>query len=609
MASQPQRLQVQRVHMIVRGAVQGVGFRPFVWNTAKELGLAGWARNGANGVELELEGSAVDQFVDRLTYNAPPLARIDAVEVEARTVQGSTDFVLRKSDQRGSVHTCIPADVATCPDCVAEITDPTNPRYGYAFTNCTNCGPRYTITQALPYDRAQTSMADFPMCATCQAEYDDPANRRFHAQPNACPECGPQLSHDIEDIQAALTAGQIVALKGLGGFHFVVDATNDMAVRRLRARKGRDAKPFAVMMANLTSVQCVAELCDVEIGLLSGPECPIVICQAQSSDIAPSVSEGLPTIGVMLPYTPLHHLLFLGPQAPHALVMTSANVSGQPLITDNAEAQEKCAQIADLIVTHNRDIVVRCDDSVVRVIHGAPAYLRRARGYAPTPIKLAREIPPILAVGGHLKNTVCLTRGDEAFVSQHIGDLEDLSVFEFFEETITHLKSLLDVTPEVVACDMHPDFLSTRYAEASGLACIKVQHHHAHMASVMAEHHIDGPCLGLALDGFGLGDDGASSWGGELLRVDGASYHRLGHLSPLAQPGGDVAARAPWRMAAAALSALDRGDDIAQRFVKQDGASVIAAMLERRVNCPETSSAGRYFDAACGLLGVKAEAS
>ncbi|MEM9287517.1 MAG: carbamoyltransferase HypF [Pseudomonadota bacterium] len=611
MATQPTSLlqDVERVHIAVRGAVQGVGFRPFLWNAAQDLGLSGWARNTSDGVEIELEGLSIAQFLGRLNQDAPPLARIDDIQVKALPPEGSDGFKLRSSEAKGAVTTCITPDMATCDDCLADISDPTNARFGYAFTNCTNCGPRYTITKALPYDRAQTSMADFEMCAPCQTEYDDPADRRFHAQPNACPDCGPQLSHSIADIKAALQSGQIVALKGLGGFHLVVDATNEAAVATLRQRKARDAKPFAIMVADRWSALSFAEMSPAEQAALIDQRRPIVICKARAGAIAPSVSAGLPTIGIMLPYTPLQHLLFMGENVLPALVMTSANLSGQPLVVDNEEAEEKLGYIADLIVTYNRDIVVRCDDSVVRVIDGAPAIFRRARGYVPAPIKLAHEVPPILAVGAHLKNTICITRGDEAFVSQHIGDLEDLSVADFFEETIAHLTSLLDVTPEAVACDLHPDFLSTRHAEQTGLPVIKVQHHHAHIASVMAEHRLAGPCLGLALDGFGLGGDGASSWGGELLKVDAAGFDRLGALAPLAQPGGDAAARAPWRMAAAVFHALGRSTEIAEQFDDQSGADVIQAMLERNINAPETSSAGRLFDAACGLLGVKATAS
>ncbi|MEM7569198.1 MAG: carbamoyltransferase HypF, partial [Pseudomonadota bacterium] len=555
-----------------------------------------------------------------LETSPPPLARIDAVDITPLAVLGEDSFELHHSQKSGAAKTAIGPDAATCPECLEDIFDPANPRYGYAFTNCTHCGPRYTITRALPYDRAQNSMADFKMCPSCQREYDDPADRRFHAQPNACPECGPQLSHSIADILSALLAGQIVALKGLGGFHLAVDARSHGAVRRLRQKKQRDGKPFAVMVASLASAHVLAELEAAEAAALEDRARPVVICNAKRADISLAVSNGLPTLGLMLPYTPLHYLLFhaaagapkgtqwLEDAQPLALVMTSANISGDPLVTDNAEAEEKLAGVADMIVTHERDILCRADDSVVRVIDGAPRYLRPGRGATPTPIALPCEVPPTLAVGGHLKNTICVTRGSEAFLSQHIGDLENLNTYTYFKDTVAHLTDILEVEPSRIACDRHPDFLATRYAQETGLPLVQVQHHHAHIAGVIAEHHLDGPCLGLALDGFGLGD-GDESWGGELLCAEGVSYRRLGSLMPLAQPGGDAAARAPWRMAAAALHALGRTRDIPSYFENQPGADMIAAMLEKTLNAPLTSSAGRLFDAACGLLHLIPNAS
>ncbi|MEO1015741.1 MAG: carbamoyltransferase HypF [Pseudomonadota bacterium] len=616
--------QLIRLRIRVRGAVQGVGFRPFVWALAGDLGLSGFVFNDEEGVLIEVEGAVADTdaFARRLEEDAPPLARIDRVEAAQTRALGGEKFDIRKSARGGAARTMVTPDIATCPDCLAEMFDPADRRYLYPFTNCTNCGPRHTITRALPYDRAETSMAAFAMCGSCAAEYEDPADRRFHAQPNACPDCGPRLSMEIPEIVARLTAGEIVAIKGLGGFHLACDARNEASVARLRRQKAREGKPFAVMVAGLASAKSLADVSAMEADMLTDQRRPIVVCAAKRSNgLAPGVSNDLPSVGLFLPYTPLHYLLFHEAagrpkgtgwlEAPRdlALVMTSANPGGEPLVRDNDEAHARLGSIADVIVDYDRDIVTRCDDSVMRQIAGAPSYLRRARGATPEPIRLARALPPTLALGGHLKNTVCVIRGEEAYLSQHIGDLDNAATLKFFDETAAHLLSILEVTPEVVACDLHPDFLSTRRAEDFGAPVVRVQHHHAHIAAVAAEHHLDGPLIGLALDGFGLGADGASSWGGELLRVDGARFERLGGLHPLAQPGGDKAARAPWRMGAAALHALDRAGDIERRFAGEAGAATIAAMLERGVNAPMTSSAGRLFDAACGLLGVVPHAS
>ncbi len=617
----PSTASMTRARVRVRGAVQGVGFRPFVWSLAHELRLAGWVMNDAEGVLLEVEGAGLDAFMARLADEAPPLARIDAIAVEPREPAGDTAFAIRPSAKGAAAGTAISADAATCEACLEEICDPTDRRWGYAFTNCTHCGPRHTITRAVPYDRAQTSMADFAMCPSCQREYDDPGDRRFHAQPNACPDCGPQLSMTPREMVQRLQDGAILAIKGLGGFHLVVDAQNADAVARLRARKRRDAKPFAIMVAGLPAARRWAQVNAAEAALLTAHQRPIVICEAHAdTPLAPGVSNGLPTLGLMLPYTPLHHLLFHAaagqpagtawredPDLP-AFVMTSANPGGEPLVIDNDEAEARLAGIADVIITHDRAILTRSDDSVTRIIAGAPVFLRRARGWTPEPITLPRAIAPTLAVGASLKNTVCLTRGNEAFVSQHIGDLDNAATFAFFGETIAHLSAILEVTPTRVAADLHPDFLSSTYAAQTGLPLVRVQHHHAHIAAVMAEHHLDGPLLGLALDGFGLGADGASSWGGELILAQDARMTHLAGLSPLRQPGGDKAAREPWRMGAAALAALGRSDEIPQRFADQEGAGLLAHMVERGVNAPLTSSAGRLFDAACGLLNIKPKA-
>ena len=614
------RSDTRRLHVDVSGAVQGVGFRPFVWTLAKERDLAGWVLNDEAGVRIEVEGPAdqLDDFLTGLQTRAPALARVDEVTARPCDITGETGFEIRKSERRSTANTLVTPDAATCPDCLSDMFDPANRRHLYPFTNCTHCGPRYTITRDLPYDRAQTSMAPFDMCPSCQAEYEDPADRRFHAQPNACTECGPQLSMAPAEIAEHVRAGRIVALKGLGGFHLIVDACNAAAVDRLRQRKRRDGKPFAVMVAGLPSARLFADIDPVETDALTSHASPIVICRArEEAGLAHGISNGLPSVGLMLPYTPVHHLLFhalcgapdgtdwMDAPQPVALVMTSANPGGEPLVIGNDEAERRLATIADVIVTHDRDILIRCDDSVVRVINGAPAYLRRARGATPEPIRLPHAIRPTLALGAHLKTSVCVTRGDEAVLSQHIGDLDTQATRAFFRETVSHLLEIMEVQPERVACDLHPDFFSTRFAEETDLPIVRVQHHHAHIAAVAAEHGIDAPVIGLALDGFGLGTDSRSSWGGELLSVDGPHFERLGGFAPLLQPGGDRAAREPWRMGAAALHTLARGDEIETRFQQHEGAGLLAAMLERKLNTPETSSAGRLFDAACGLLGVK----
>jgi hydrogenase maturation protein HypF len=622
----------------VRGAVQGVGFRPFVWRLATDLGLDGFVLNDAEGVAIEAQGEAgaLDRFLERLAGEAPPLARIDAIETRPAATQAARGFVIEPSCA-GAARTGIAADTAACDACLAELFDPGDRRHRHAFINCTQCGPRYTITAGLPYDRSNTSMRAFGLCAACAAEYADPATRRFHAQPNACPQCGPRLSlcgaqgrpcEDGDVVAAAverLARGEILAVKGLGGYHLACDARNAGAVARLRERKAREEKPFAVMAASAASLEALAIVRDEDRSLLEARARPIVLMEKRAGcDAAlPGVAPGLGWLGAMLPCTPLQYLLFheaagrpaglawLARAHPLVLVMTSANPGGEPLVTGEAEAFRRLEGIADAFVVHDREILVRCDDSLVRAERGAPAFLRRARGYTPAPIRLPAAGPSVLATGAFLKNAVCVTRGDEAFLSQHIGDLDNVPAARALEEAACHLLQVLDVTPSIVAHDLHPDFHSTRFAAAfareHGVAAIGVQHHHAHIAAVAAEHGVPGPLLGLALDGVGLGSDGGA-WGGELLRVDGAQAMRLGHLRELPLPGGDRAALEPWRMAAAALHLLGRGADIARRF-DRPAAATVARMLERRVHCPLTSSAGRWFDAAAGLLGVRATSS
>ncbi len=604
----------QRLRVRVRGTVQGVGFRPYVYGLAQRYELGGFVFNDAEGVLIEIEGARVPEFIRALRREAPLLARIDAVETEAAPPSGETHFAIAASG-KGRVTTPIAADAATCERCLGDLFDPSSRFHLYPFVNCTHCGPRYTLTRRLPYDRINTSMAAFAMCADCAGDYRDPADRRFHAEPIACPNCGPKLSHSIDDILAAVIEGRIVAIKSLGGFQLLCDARNERAVAGLRARKNRDAKPFAVMVSSIASVHGIAEGDAIERQLLASVERPIVLLKSRHR-LAVSVAPGLAHLGVMLPYTPLHHLLFhaaAGKPDGRAwqdepcdlvLVATSANPGGEPLVIDDDDARRRLGGIADLVVTHDRAIVIRADDSVATVIDGAPALIRRARGYAPRPIRLAREVPPILAVGGHLKATVTVTRGREAFVSQHIGDLDSAESIRYFEQTVAHMLDFLDVEPVAVAHDRHPDFASTRFAEGQPWPSIPIQHHHAHVGAIAAEYGVEGPLLGLVLDGFGYGENGAN-WGGELLLCQDARFTRVGHLSPLSMPGGDIAAREPWRMAAAALHALGRDAEIADRFANQRHAGQIAQLLQPP-GAPMTTSAGRLFDAVAGLLGTSA---
>ncbi len=619
----------------VTGQVQGVGFRPFVFRLAHELGLTGWVRNDSEGVEIAVEGEQpkVMRLIELLQSEPPSLARVEKVTHDlTQMTTGLFGFSITDSKE-GKVLTGIVPDMAICPDCLREMFDPANRRYRHPFINCIHCGPRYTLTARLPYDRANTSMATFKQCPACQREYDLPTTRRFHAQPNACPECGPRLSmFDAQwqpvatDDPIAATAerirdGQVVAMKGIGGFHLVCDARNAATVARLRAAKQRDEKPFAVMVLNVPSARHYAQFREQDGALLETSERPIVllrqspVCETELQGIA----TGLPGVGLMLPYTPVHYLLFhellgrpegtewLKLATPLALVMTSANPGGEPLVKDNAEARASLTGLADAFLTHDRDILHRCDDSVMKWQGKIPTFVRRARGYTPRRIKLPFSGPPVLACGAGLKNTVCLTRDDEAFVSQHIGDLDHAATRQMLEETVGYLSDILDVEPRAVAHDLHPDFYSTQfaqtYAEQRNLPLIAVQHHHAHIAAVCAEHRVTEPVIGLALDGVGLGMDGGA-WGGELLKVAGTQYERLGHLAPLTLPGGDRAAREPWRMAAAALFAMNRADEITRRFPAQAGAATVIEMLQHKLNCVETSSMGRWFDAAAGLLGV-----
>ncbi len=607
MAAETSAQDGRRLRLHVRGAVQGVGFRPYVYGLATRYRLGGFVANDPHGVVIEVEGEHAADFVTALRLEKPPLARIEDISVQTVGAVASAEFCIRASEQ-GRVSTRIVADAATCGECLRELFDPNSRFHRYPFINCTHCGPRYTIAERLPYDRATTAMKGFAMCKACADDYANPGSRRFHAEAIACPDCGPTLSHEVADIAAAIAGGKIVAIKGLGGYQLLCDARDDDVVRRLRRRKQRDQKPFAVMVGSVEAVVDLAEADAAELALLETSPRPIVLVTSRHL-LAPAIAPELSRLGIMLPVAPLHHLIFDALNGTHqrtcgswAIVATSANPGGEPLLIDNREAEQRLAGIADLVVTHDRDIVTRSDDSVAAFVAGRTQFIRRARGYVPEPVRLARAVPPILAVGGALKSTVTVTRGDEAFVSQHIGDLDTAAGVRFFEETVDHLLSTLDVEPVVIAHDLHPNMASTRFAESRGKPLIAVQHHHAHAASVMAEHGVADEALALVLDGFGYGSDGGN-WGGELLLCNGARFRRLGHLAPMKMPGGDRAAREPWRMAASVLHGLGHGHAIATRFGAQPQAARLGTMLEQP-GVPTTTSAGRLFDAAAGLLGL-----
>jgi hydrogenase maturation protein HypF len=603
---------VARREIRIRGVVQGVGFRPFVFKLARRLGLAGYVLNSSAGVVAEAEGAcdALDCFVERLRSEAPPLARIEEMLVAEMDPVGGRDFVIRESRAQEGEFVLVSADVATCPDCYRDFTDPANRRFGYAFTNCTNCGPRYTIIRDIPYDRPNTTMAGFHMCRACQAEYDDPGNRRFHAQPNACAECGPQLSAPISEAQRRLSEGEIVAIRGLGGFHLACDPRNDGAVRRLRERKRRSDKPFALMARDVAAVEAFCVVSDDDRRALVGTRCPIVVLPRRGdAGISAAVAPGNNTIGVMLPYTPLHHLLFTG-AAYDALVMTSGNLSEEPIVTANEEALERLGPLADWFLLHNREIYMRADDSVVRTFEGAERVLRRSRGFVPQAIDLGMEVAEILACGGELKNTFCLSKGRYAVLSQHIGDMENYETLVFFEETLANLKKLFRVEPRAVAHDLHPAYLSTQYAlRVPDLEKIGVQHHHAHVASCMAENGLRGKVIGVAMDGTGYGTDG-KIWGGEFLVADYGGFERRAHLRYVPLAGGDAAVRQPWRPALAYLAdtfggAAEFPELAIWREVPESQRKLVRSMIAHGVNSIETSSCGRLFDAVASLIGLR----
>ena len=599
----------KRIRVRLRGIVQGVGFRPFVYKLASRLQLGGYVLNSSAGLLAEAEGApaSVASFITAIVAEAPPLACIQETETCEIPALGETAFAIRHSTSESGEFALISPDLATCADCLQELTDPRNRRYQYPFTNCTNCGPRYTIVRDIPYDRAATTMAAFPLCDSCRREYEDPTDRRFHAQPNACPACGPSLSGPIREAIDRLAAGQIVALKGLGGFNLACDARNETAICLLRIRKRRSEKPFAIMCRDLVAVERICGVTEPDRSALGSPPHPIVILPRKDSDIPAAVAPGNQTLGVMLPYTPLHHLLFEG--APYdALVMTSGNLSEEPIIVSNQAARELLSPVADWCLLHNRDIFMRADDSVVRAFEGRTRVLRRSRGFAPQTIRLEMDLPELLACGGELKNVFCLTKGHHAIMSQHIGDLENLETLTFFEETLDNLKKLFRVEPRAVAHDLHPLYLSTRLARGMrGLRQIGVQHHHAHIASCMAENGLGGETIGVALDGTGYGTDGCI-WGGEFLVAGYHGFVRHAHFRYVPLAGGDVAVREPWRAALAYLiDTFSQNPPELLRGIPAQRLTMVRRMLATGLNTVQTSSCGRLFDAVAAIVGLRRE--
>ena len=624
-----------RIRIRVEGIVQGVGFRPYVHGLATALQLDGYVGNDLGGVVIEAEGAAaaVEQFVTRLPIEAPPMAVIERVETRALRARGGGGFSIAHSDASGPRAVPVSPDAATCADCVRELRDPDDRRYRYPLINCTNCGPRYTIVRDVPYDRPATTMAGFVMCVDCRREYEDPSDRRFHAQPVCCPACGPRLALSVvpadapgrDPVDAApgpppalardpvgaaaalLRTGRVLAIKGLGGYHLAAAATDAGAVARLRARKQREDRPFAVMVADLGTARELCEVTDEEAALLAGPAAPIVLLRRRGADrLAPAVAPRNRELGLLLPYTPLHHLLAEAVAEP--FVLTSGNVSDEPIAYADDDARSRLAGIADAFLTHDRPIHMRVDDSVVRVVARRPAPVRRSRGYAPRPLRLAWECHAhVLGCGAELKNTVCLAKGHHAFVSHHIGDLENYETFRSFTEAIAHLSRLFDVNPRVVAHDLHPEYLATKHAlELEDVELIGVQHHHAHIAACLADNGTAGPVIGVAFDGTGYGTDG-TIWGGEILVADLERFERAGHLEAVPLPGGAAAIREPWRMAASHLQRAYGAvpDDLAVTARHRDRWDRVLAVAAAGVNAPLTSSAGRLFDAVSALVGIR----
>jgi len=620
-------LMKRRAKAFITGIVQGVGFRPFVYNLALRHGLSGYVLNTTMGVDLEVEGkdTALESFFKEISQNPPPLAHISDLAWAYVAKKNDQYFVIRDSNASTEKSALISPDVCVCEDCLSEMRDPGNRRYRYPFINCTNCGPRYTIIKDIPYDRGNTTMADFHMCPACLEEYNNPEDRRFHAQPNACRECGPTVSlHDCHGVRLdvedpinktieLLGQGKILAVKGLGGFHLAVDADNHRSVQRLRRRKNREEKPFAIMVKDLDAADKITFLQQEEAHILLSRQRPIVLAKKRKDHgLSPGVAPKNSHFGIMLPYTPLHHLL-MDNKLLRALVMTSGNRTEEPITINNDDALKNLSGIADFFLLHNRDIHLRSDDSVVRVFMGEPQHIRRSRGYVPIPVFLAPETassPSSLGLGGELKNTICLFKQGRALMSQHIGDMENLETLEFFKLTIEHLERTLEIRPEVAVHDLHPNYLSTRYARSiEGMPVFPVQHHHAHVIACMAENGCLEPVIGVTLDGTGYGTD-RTVWGGEILLADVTSFRRIGHLEPVPLPGGDSAARSPWRMAVAYLSKAfgDGFFNLDIPFIKKldrGKTETIIRMSERRINSPLTSSCGRLFDAVAALIGIR----
>lgn len=624
----------ERRLIVVHGIVQGVGFRPFVSRLARHGSLAGSVRNFTGGVTIEVEGapSDLDRFTDALCSQPPPLAVIDAVQVQSIPCRGERGFTIAPSNHGAEGPILVSPDIAICRDCAGELQTPTDRRYRHPFINCTHCGPRFTIVRGVPYDRPLTTMAPFAMCSRCAAEYSDIDDRRYHAQPVACPECGPTLElyapagggvtrhgeEALRIVRELLARGCIVAVKGIGGFHLACDADDEGAVRQLRQRKHREQRPLAVMVSSLATARELAQLDEEAEALLTSPRAPIVLApKCDGRVLASSVAPDSPDYGLLLPYTPLHMLLMA--DAPYrALVMTSGNLSDEPLCTENDEARRRLMGIADAFLWHDREILVGCDDSVVRAGKQGPIILRRARGYVPFPVRLRRPARAVLAVGAQIKSTFCITSGDNAFLSQHLGDLDDSRSLGFFEHSVAHFERVLQLAPSALACDLHPEYLSTRYAHdrarEAGLPLIAAQHHHAHIVSCMAENHYEGTVVGLACDGTGMGDDD-TIWGCEILVCDCAGYERAGHLLEIELPGGDRAIREPWRSALAMLAACGLGGELQwlrdgpMAAVASSEWELVGAMLQRGVNCPPASSAGRLFDCVAAMLGLRLESA
>lgn len=612
-ASGPTRASTAR-EIEVRGVVQGVGFRPFVWRLAGRLGVRGWVRNDDGVVRIRAEGGVevLERFCSAIADEAPPLARVEDVRWTSVAAEGLEGFAVVESREGEAGDRLVSPDVATCAACLSELFDPRDRRYRYPFINCTDCGPRFTIIERLPYDRERTSMRVFPMCEDCGREYADPGDRRFHAEPVACPACGPRLSlldsewsqvggDPLTEAAARLARGGIVALKGLGGFHLACDATNEDTVAELRRRKARPHKPFAVMAADVEAARGLFEMTEAEVALLESRTAPVVLVR-DLGRLAPSVAPGHRRQGAMLPSTPLHHLLLR--EADRPLVMTSGNRSDEPICISNDEARARLGGVADAFLVHDRDIVSRYDDSVARLWRDAPVLLRRARSYAPAPIGLGVSVEPTLGVGAELHGTFCLAAGSRAFLSQHVGDLDSEEAMHAYTDALQRYREIFGLEPEVVAHDLHPDFLTTRFAESLELPSVAVQHHHAHVAAVMAEHLLEGSVIGVAFDGFGLGEDG-TAWGGEFFACDASHAERLGHLRRVRQPGGDAAVREPVRMAIA--HAADAGClDVALDLLENDArdVDVVTGQIASGLASPMTSSMGRLFDAVSALAGV-----